>query len=369
MKNILFGITSLTLGGAEKVLIDIINELNYEYKITVFTLYGKGELEKNLPEDVEIKNLYSNSYNEMSRLKKICISLRLLLFKKHIYNKYIKDNYDTEVAFLEGPITSLFGVKNKNTKKIAWVHTDISKIFGDNFKAKIKQYLNRAIYNKYNKIIFVSKDSKEKFETINPNINKDKLEVIYNYINKANVINMAQEEVEIPFKQDEINFVLAARLVEVKAIDRLIRVHEKLIQNNYKHQIFILGDGPLKESLQKQINEREVEKSFHLLGAKENPYPYIKNADYVCSLSYFEGYSMLAEQAKILNKYVIITNTAAREAVENYKNSVILENNEEAIYEGLKDIIENRQKYESKVDTKEEYSNIKIIEQIKEIIG
>lgn len=369
MKNILFGITSLTLGGAEKVLIDIINEINYEYKITVFTLYGKGDLEKNLPEDVKIKSLYSNSYSEMSRFKKICISLRLLLFKKHIYNKYIKDNYDTEIAFLEGPITSLFGVKNKNTKKIAWVHTDITKIFGSNFKAKIKQYLNRAIYNKYNKVVFVSKDSLEKFETVNTTINKEKLEVIYNYINKENVINMAEEEVQIPFKKDEINFVLVARLVEAKAIDRLIRVHEKLIQNNHKHKIYVVGDGPLKETLEQQINDAKVSESFHLLGAKGNPYPYIKNADYVCVLSYFEGYSMLAEQAKILNRYIITTNTAAREAVKNYKNSIILENNEDAIYEGLKDIIENRQKYESEVDTKEEYSNEKIIEQIKEILG
>lgn len=332
-------------------------------------MYGNGELEKKMPANVEIKSLYPNAYKEITKLKKIGISLRLFLLKKHIYNKYIKDNYDTEVAFLEGPITSLFEVKNNKTKKIAWVHTDISKIFGKNFKAIIKKYLNRKTYNKYDKIVFVSNDSLEKFQKVNPKIDKNKLEVIYNYINKENVINMAQEITELPFKKHEINFVLVARLVEAKAIDRLIRIHQKLIKNGYKHQFYIVGDGPLKETLEQQITSTKISESFHLLGAKENPYPYIKNADYICSLSYFEGYSMLVEQAKILEKYIIITDTAAREAVKNYNSSIILKNDEESIYLGLKDIIENREKYKIKVDEKKEYNNKEILEKIKEILG
>ena len=48
MKKILFGITSLTLGGAERTLVDIANQLCNRYEITIFTLYAKGELEKEL---------------------------------------------------------------------------------------------------------------------------------------------------------------------------------------------------------------------------------------------------------------------------------------------------------------------------------
>ena len=40
MKEILFGITSLTIGGAERVLVDIVNELSSKYKIDIFTIYG-----------------------------------------------------------------------------------------------------------------------------------------------------------------------------------------------------------------------------------------------------------------------------------------------------------------------------------------
>lgn len=368
MKKIIFGITSLTFGGAEKVLIDIVNELKTEYRITIFTLYGKGELEKFLPDNVEIKRLYEKSYMEMSKLKQIWISIYLLLFKKHIYNKYIKENYNTEVAFLEGPITTLFAVKNAKAKKIAWVHTDISKIFGNTIKAKLKKYINRNVYKKYDKIVLVSKDAKEKFKKENPKIQDAKMEVIHNYINKENVIKRAEEETKLPFKEEEINFILVARLVEAKAIDRLIKIHSKLIKNKYAHHIYVVGDGPLRKSLEEQIEQEKVTDTFHLLGAKENPYPYIKNADYFCLLSYFEGYPTVLEEAKILNKFIIITDNASREVIKDYKNSIILENNEEAIYKGLKDIIENKEKYENKLENNKQYDNYKLIEKIKEIL-
>ena len=101
-----------------------------------------------------------------------------------------------------------------------------------------------------------------------------------------------------------------------------------------------------------------------LLGKKENPYPYIKNATYFCLLSKFEGYGMVIEEAKILNKPIIITDTAAREALANYKNSEILDNTEEGIYDGLKKAIENKpQESETEV-----YDNENIIEELKSIL-
>ena len=68
------------------------------------------------------------------------IPIKILLFSKIIYNKKIKQNYDTEIAFLEGPITRLFSTKNKDVHKIAWIHNDIEKVFGNDLKSKIKKY-------------------------------------------------------------------------------------------------------------------------------------------------------------------------------------------------------------------------------------
>ena len=167
-----------------------------------------------------------------------------------------------------------------------------------------------------------------------------KKDVIYNYIDKDAVIKKANENIDVDFEPNAINFVTVARLVPQKAIDRLIKVHAKLINSGFKHNFYVIGDGPEKYNLQNEIKENNVETTFHLLGKKENPYPYIKQSDYFCLLSNFEGYGMVLEEAKILGKKIIITDTAAREAVEKYKNSVILENEEEKIYEGLKEIIQ-----------------------------
>ena len=182
MKKILFGITSLGLGGAERVLVDIANKLSDEYDITIFTIYGKGELEKQLTKKVEVKSLYAKSYSELSTFQKyFSVPLKILLQKQKIYEKKIKGEYEIEIAFLEGPITRLLSMKNKNTRKFAWVHNDISLVFGKGIKANIKKRIDKKVYEKYEKIVFVSQDNKEKFKQIYPNLKNEQL-VINNYI-------------------------------------------------------------------------------------------------------------------------------------------------------------------------------------------
>ena len=98
--------------------------------------------------------------------------------KNRIYKKYIKKDYDVEIAFLEGPIKRLFSVKNKKTRKIAWVHNDISLVFGNGLKAKMKKKTDRKIYSKYNKIIFVSRDNLKKFVEQYPDLRNAELEPV-----------------------------------------------------------------------------------------------------------------------------------------------------------------------------------------------
>lgn len=82
MKKILFGITSLTLGGAEKVLVDLANELSKKYDVTILTIYAKGEFEKKLNSKVKLKSIYNFQFNDMSNFKKKLTALKLLLLKK-----------------------------------------------------------------------------------------------------------------------------------------------------------------------------------------------------------------------------------------------------------------------------------------------
>ena len=224
---------------------------------------------------------------------------------------------------------------------------------------------------KYDEIVFVSDDNKKAFNDLySNNTNKELMEkekVIYNYIDKKRIFEKSEKllEAKEEIDKNQISIVTVARLVEQKAIDRLAKVHKKLIEEGLKHNIYVIGDGPQKEKLQNLIKELNIQSSFKLLGKRENPYPYIKMADYFALLTYFEGYPMAVEEAKILNKKIIITNTAAKEVIKDYDKKIILENNEEAIYEGLSKILKDGM--EVKEENKE-YDNSYILKKIMEIL-
>lgn len=370
MKKILFGITNLEIGGAEKVLVDIVNKLDKIYDITILTLYPDGELEKKLSSKVKFNSIFEKKYIDMTKLEKIKVSFNLLFRKTYLYNKYVKKDYDTEIAFLEGPITRLFSVKNKLVRKIVWIHNDISKVFGNNIKSKIKIYLDKKLYNKYEKLVFVSQDNLDKFKKQCSKIDISKLELIYNYIDKERILKDAKEKIDIEFNKETLNILSISRLVEQKAIDRLIKVHKRLIDNGFKHNIYVIGEGPEQAKLEKIIKDLKVVDTFKLLGKKQNPYPYLKKCDMLVLLSYYEGYGIVIEEAKIMDKFIAITNTAAREAVKDYNSSIIFENDEEKIYEGLKEIISNKDNYINDVkNSKNSYNNEAILEQIKDLLG
>lgn len=371
MKKILFGITSLTIGGAERVLVDLANRLSEEYSITILTIYGKGELRSQLNKKVKVISLYDMAFKDYNKLDRIAISLDLIFKIKPL------KGYDIYVSFLEGPITRLFAKKieknesDTNIKRIAWVHNDISKVFGKNLKAKIKMKIDKKIYEKYDEIVFVSNENKEDFEKTYGKLKNKKTDVIRNYINYQSVLEKSEQEPEIKFNNNCINLVSVCRLVEQKALDRFIKIHSMLEKDGIHSKVYIVGDGPNKSILKKTIEKYNEKENFFLLGQKENPYPYIKNADYFCLLSYYEGYGMVIDEAKILNKKIIITNTAAKEGIANYDQSYVLENNEKGIYEGLKkilssDIILNDRTEDDKInDVKKYYDGI--VEKVKEL--
>lgn len=370
MKKIIFGITGLTLGGAERVLVDISNRLVEKYDVTIFTIYANGELEEELDKRVHRISLYDFKYSQLQGMKKRIVPLKVLFNKRKIFNKYIdNEKYFAQIAFLEGPVTRIFSVKSKNgANKIAWIHNDMSKVFGKGIKSKIKRVIDRNIYEKYDTLAFVSIDNLDKFNKLYDDMDLPHETVINNYINSERILKLAKEPIKDVFKKEDVNIVQVSRLVEQKAIDRLIRVHSKLMKKGFKHKIFIVGDGPLKEKLEKQIEKLGIKDSFILLDAKQNPYPYIQNADYFGLFSNFEGYPMVIEEAKILRKYILATNTATREALINYsKFSQIVDNNEEGIEQAIKFAISNKGNVK-KMQNSYTYDNDRIINKITKII-
>ncbi len=336
MKKIIFGITSLSLGGAERILVDLANALSgiKDYDITIFTLYGEGEFEKELDKKVHLVKYYQSSFLHTSFFKRKLLSLKILnqYFREKMAKRYF-EGYDVKIAFLEGPVTMLMS----RIADVAWVHNDIEKVFGNDNIARKKYQLYEKIYSMYKKIVFVSVDNLNSFNKFYQN-DSEKM-VIYNYLDEKKVKEKSFEKIEFQVDKEKLNFVVVARLTKQKGLERLLDVHNELIKQGLKHHIYVIGDGPLKMVLKEKIENLRVKDTFHLLGKKENPYPYMRCADVFMLPSLYEGYPMVLVEAKILGKFILVTNTAAKEVVEGYQRSLLVENSALGIKKGMEKLI------------------------------
>ncbi|WP_040373636.1 glycosyltransferase, partial [Peribacillus psychrosaccharolyticus] len=82
---------------------------------------------------------------------------------------------------------------------------------------------------------------------------------------------------------------------------------------------------------------------FKLLGLKSNPYPYINQADIYAQTSKFEGKSIAIDEAKILNKPIIVTAfSTARDQIKDGVDGQIVTMNSDAIVEGIERFIRDK---------------------------
>lgn len=332
-KKILFFINTLCAGGAERVLLDMVNNMDKEkYSITVQTILDGGEFSNSLCPDIEHKSIIrvKNSF-----LRKLFIyALSFVIPPRVVHKLFVGNKYDYECAYLEGVPTKLIAASsNKKSQKYAWIHTDIgtnlkvNKVFGS-LGEQIKCYKN------YNKIICVSEGVKESFIKLCGNF--ENAVVVYNVINDKKIKIQAGE----PETCKSFQVITVGRLEEPKGYDRLLRVHKKLIDEGFNYKLVFVGDGSKKEELQDYVKDNSLTTSTDFLGFCDNPYKYIKNAEFLVLSSRVEGFSTAICEALILGKPVVATDCCGtREILGDSEFGLVTENNEEGIYEGIKKML------------------------------
>lgn len=200
-------------------------------------------------------------------------------------------------------------------------------------------------YNSFDRNVCVSNTVKEKFCTFG--INEDKTIVLYNTNEDQEIKERSEEPIDdMVFDKNTINMVSVGKLVPSKGYDRLLRIHNRLIKEGFAIHTYILGIGEHEDEFRKFIKENHLEDSFTLLGYKKNPYKYVKNCDlYVCS-SRKEGFSTAVTEALIVGTPVISTKCSGAVELlgEHDEYGVVVENDEEALYEGLKELLSNDEK-------------------------
>lgn len=338
MKKILFFIPTLMHGGAEKVLVNLVNNLDKgKYEITLQTIFDEGVNKQYLRESIRYKTIFPKVFKGNTTLFKF-------FSPKTLYKTLIKEKYDIAISYLEGPTARIIsGCPYTDTKLISWIHTElntpqIAKIGFRSLKECQKQY------KQFDKTICVSETVKKKVADSINTINREKLQVLYN-TNETEIIKQkSHEEVKnIKFQDDEIKICSVAKIISVKGYDRLVRVHKKLMEENRKHHIYLIGIGEQQKKLENYIEKNNLQNTFTFLGFQDNPYKYMAKCDlYVCS-SRREGFSTAVTEALVLGLPVISTDcSGAKELLgENNEYGVVVENSEEGIYRGLKKLLDD----------------------------
>lgn len=338
MKKILFLIHDLGHGGAEKVLVNLVNHMDpVQFDITVTVLFGGGVNEQFLAPHIYFKKVFPRSIPGNSHLMK-------LLTPRQLHRMCVKERYDIEVSYLEGPSARIIsGCEDETTKLVSWIHCTMQSA-GDVAASFRSMSEAMRCYRRYDQIVFVSRDVKDAFEKHSQLSGRG--QVLYNTNESDRILEKAQEYAEEGlFKQGIFTWCSTGRLIPVKRFDRMINIQKRLIQEGYPVQLLILGEGELKAELQQQVKNCGVGESVRFLGYQKNPYKYVSRCDLLVCASMSEGFSTAATEALIVGTPVCTVDVSGMKEMlgENDEYGVVTENSEEALYQGIKRLLDDPQ--------------------------
>jgi len=321
MKKILFKSGSTMMGGLEKVQIEYINFLvkqeKYQIKIVIENDNGRdNSLEKYINSNVtylkdynyilEIKNLRENRKKSLwSRIK---YNLAITKEKKYADNKFLQiyKEYKPDIVIdFDSSLTKIIDKLN-SSKNLVWIHSSIKN--WKKKKSKIDRFVDRI--SKYSKIICICKEMKEDLINLKNEL-KNKVDFLYNPIDFDRIKKLSNEDFsEEDKKLLKDKFLLSiARLDCVpKDFETLFKAYEIAKKNGYDGKLYIIGDGPDKDKVEKLKEANLYKEDILLLGRKENPYNWLKKADKLILSSRYEGFAIVLLEGLCLRKNVIASN-------------------------------------------------------------
>ncbi len=387
-KSILFVINSLCLGGAEKSLTSLLSTFDYDnYNVDLLMFRAEGMFLKLLPKEVNVlpeldffKNgsISAQLNHPKYLISHLCASIGLRINnRKHIlhasqcYWKYagkafnaLEKKYDVAIAWGQGNPTHYVADNVRAEKKIAVINVNYEA-------AGYEKSFDYPFYQKYEYIIAVSDKLESIIAKIFPDF-KHKIRTVYD-INNAELIEKMSSAFN-PFEnyKSKLFLVTAGRLEAQKGYDLAIEAAKKLKDKGIDFKWFFVGEGSCREQLEAMIADYNLSEQVILVGAQDNPYVYMKNADIYVQTSRFEGYCLTLGEARILNKPVISTNfDVVYNQIRDGENGLIVDMNSTAISDAIEYLSNDKALQEHIIANlkKEKKGNIEEIKKIEKLIG
>lgn len=340
-KKILIRIGSLRHGGAEKVLVTFLKNIPADkYEIDLLLNLYSGKYLSEIPKWINV--LYLNKGEMITtnrpqdiipKAMRVIYQGLLKIFPKLLYRNKLKNKkYDVEFAAIHGFRDEILNSPIKSSKKLVWIHNDLSQVKGYN-NEEIRKFFG------FDKIMVISEKIQNLFESLAENEKqKEKIVRIYNPLDTNEIINKAKEKAEkYEFNKTIPTFISVGTVFPQKGFDRLLEAHKRLLDKGFFHRLLIIGDGYDFENIKKLKSDLGLDKTATMLGFTSNPYPYFSQADFYILSSRYEGFPTVLFEAITLKKNIIATDVSGvAEMLENGRLGLIVENSEDGIYKGMK---------------------------------
>ena len=336
MIRILFLIHDLGQGGAEKVLVNLVNNMDRsKFDISVTVLFGGGINEQFLAPDIHFRAVFPKEVPGNSKLMK-------LLTPKQLHRLCVKEHFDIEVSYLEGPSARVIsGCHDPDTKLVCWIHSAIANIQEASGSFRSIQEA-RNCYSRFHQIVCVSKWTKQAFIGAFPDLFN--IVILYNTIECNRIREQSKLSIQDNlFHNNELKIITVGSMKPVKAFDRLIRIHNRLRKGGYPVHTYFLGKGPDLEKLQHQVANLGESNTITFLGYDTNPYKYVAKSDLFVCCSLSEGFSTAVTEALIVGTPVCTVEVSGMKEMlgENNEWGIVTENSEEALYQGIKLLLDS----------------------------
>lgn len=358
MKKLLFVMTSLYNGGAERSLVNLLAELPKEkYEIDLLLFEKSGIFLAQVPRNVVIQHIpkslrrmYGSAQDAgiylpwklignavsvvLTRSKLERRAFRWKYFYSAVIGKLDK-HYDVALAYISGEVFYFVDEKVDADRKIVWIHNDYRSA------GHPKKYDYQHLKN-MSAIVSISDECVDIMKTEFPEF-RDKIFMLENITSSSIVQKRASEFYPEEYHESQINILSIGRLTEQKGFDLAIAAAAILKSRGLRFKWFVIGNGDLKDTMMKQIKDEQLTENFVLLGIRENPYPYIKNCTVFVQTSRFEGKSVVLDEAKILGKPIVVTAyPTVRDQIVDGDEGLIAEMSPESIASSIQEMLEKQ---------------------------
>lgn len=324
-KNLVVRSGSLRMGGLERVLIEMLQNLDknrYNISLIIEDDSGKENIFLDqVPKGIDIyflkpEDLIAKTHYHRERKKNLYHKFiyNFLMSKEHSFVirrtqevlQEIEKRYGEIEVFLDYDWGARRYVeKLKAKRKIVWIHNSVPKLLKK--ESKIVRFGKNLA--KYDTVVAICDDMKKELEDIYPYL-KGHVERVYNPFNFKRILDLAEDKTGLTENQKtllEDDYIIAVSRLDTVQKDyaTLIKGYRLAQESGVKEKLYIVGDGPDRKEIEKLIKESKLEDKIILIGKTTNPYVWMKNSKLFVHSSKYEGFGLVIVEAAILGKAII----------------------------------------------------------------